>query len=215
MARLSKPFLDRFLVGLTDPEEAAAYLRAAAEDSDESLLVALQDVVRANQVTSIAKKVKVAREHLYRSLTAKGNPGIRLFRRILRTLDMDFIVVHRSAREGQPSKPKLPSRTIGYKSRIHRNIGSQQLGLPFAGSQAIVITNAAAAIAPFVLNQDNAANNRALAHNLGLSQQQGDTEDIWKSLQDQKHFNQLVRELPMTLLTAIQTTVISRPLPSI
>ena len=214
MAKPSKPFLDRFLIGLKDTEEASAYINAAAHDSDESLLMALQDVVRANQVTAVAKRVDVAREHLYRSLAAKGNPGIRLFRRILKTLDLDFEIRPLNTSRSKSGESKSLRRTSGYKSRTHRNIGSQQL-LPFTGSLAIGTARSAATIVASVFSQESAGNNRALALNLGLPQQQEDKEDVWKSLQEQRSFNQLVRKLPMTLWTATQTIATSRQTPSI
>jgi probable addiction module antidote protein len=59
---------------LADPQEAAAYLNAALEDSEEMFRVALRDVAEARQMAKVAENAGVARESVYRMLTAKGNP---------------------------------------------------------------------------------------------------------------------------------------------
>src|SRR5438034_1075498 len=54
--------------------EDASYLNAAMEDSEEMFLVALRDVAEAKQMAKVAEGAGVARESVYRMLTAKGNP---------------------------------------------------------------------------------------------------------------------------------------------
>ena len=61
-----------------DPEFAAAYLKAALEDSDEPkvLLVALRHLAHAHGIARVAKAAGIERESLYRALSEKGNPRL-------------------------------------------------------------------------------------------------------------------------------------------
>lgn len=63
---------------LADPVEAAAYLNACAEDGDlKFLLKALRDVVEAQGgVGALAKKTKLSRTTLYKTLSSAGNPVV-------------------------------------------------------------------------------------------------------------------------------------------
>jgi probable addiction module antidote protein len=63
---------------LTDRTEAAAYLDAAAEEGDlKILLKALRNVVEAQGgIGSLAKKTKLARTTLYKTLSTDGNPEV-------------------------------------------------------------------------------------------------------------------------------------------
>ncbi|MBI3552299.1 MAG: transcriptional regulator [Elusimicrobia bacterium] len=64
--------------GLADPVEAAAYLNACAEDRDlKFLLKALRDVVEAQGgIGVLAKKTKLSRTTLYKTLSLNGNPEV-------------------------------------------------------------------------------------------------------------------------------------------
>lgn len=63
---------------LTNPTEAAAYLNAVAEDREiKYLLKALRNVVKAQGgVGELAKKTKLSRTTLYKTLSAAGNPEV-------------------------------------------------------------------------------------------------------------------------------------------
>jgi probable addiction module antidote protein len=74
MAKRTRPYRESLLEDLQSPGEAAEYLNAALEDSDEMFLVALRDVAEAKRMTKIACQVGVARETLYRMLSRRGNP---------------------------------------------------------------------------------------------------------------------------------------------
>src|SRR5207249_7570330 len=74
MPKRTSSFRDDLLADLADPREAASYLNAAMEDSEEMFLVALRDVAEAKQMAKVAEGAGVARESVYRMLTAKGNP---------------------------------------------------------------------------------------------------------------------------------------------
>lgn len=69
-----------------NPAEAVAYLNAVAEDGEiEYLLKALRNVVEAQGgVGALAKKTKMSRTTLYKTLSSKGNPEIGTLDAILK-----------------------------------------------------------------------------------------------------------------------------------
>ena len=73
-----------------DPEFAAAYLRAAMEDSDEPqvLLIALRQVAKARGMASVARRAKIERESLYRALSPKGNPRFSTIAAVTKALGL-------------------------------------------------------------------------------------------------------------------------------
>ena len=70
---------------LASPVEAAAYLNSVAEDGKiEYLLKALRNVVEAQGgVGALAKKTKLSRTTLYKTLSATGNPEVATLDAIL------------------------------------------------------------------------------------------------------------------------------------
>ncbi len=68
-----------------NPAEAVAYLNAVAEDREIApLLRALRDVVAAQGgVGALAKKTKLSRTTLYKTLSATGNPEVATLDAIL------------------------------------------------------------------------------------------------------------------------------------
>ena len=57
-------------------DDAIAYLNAAAETGDPTLLqVAIGDVAKARGMGQVAKEAGVGRESLYKSLGKEGNPS--------------------------------------------------------------------------------------------------------------------------------------------
>ena len=59
-------------------DDAIAYLNAAAETGDPTLLqVAIGDVAKARGMGQVAKEAGVGRESLYKSLGKEGNPSFR------------------------------------------------------------------------------------------------------------------------------------------
>jgi probable addiction module antidote protein len=76
---------------LLDPTEAASYLNAAIDDpEEETLLLALRDVAEAHQLARVAREAGIARESIYRSLSATGNPRTTTLRNIVRVLGLRF-----------------------------------------------------------------------------------------------------------------------------
>jgi len=77
MNKASVSYREGLLKDLTDPEEAAAYLNAALEESSqEAFLLALRDVANARGLTSLARETSLNRENLYRMLSEQGNPQL-------------------------------------------------------------------------------------------------------------------------------------------
>ena len=70
---------------LTKPAEAAAYLNAVAEDGEvKAILKALRNVVEAQGgVGELAKKTKLSRTTLYKTLSSTGNPEVATMDAIL------------------------------------------------------------------------------------------------------------------------------------
>jgi probable addiction module antidote protein len=78
MPKRKSEFRKDFLADLTDPQEAARYFNAAAEDSEQMALVALRDIAEANQgMAGVAKGAGVAREAVDRLLSESANPAYR------------------------------------------------------------------------------------------------------------------------------------------
>jgi probable addiction module antidote protein len=77
-----------------DPEFAAAYLRAAVEDSDEPkvLLLALRQIAKARGVAKVAKAAGVERESLYRALSKKGNPRLSTLVAVTKAIGLKLTV---------------------------------------------------------------------------------------------------------------------------
>ena len=51
---------------------------------------ALGDVTRAQGLTNAAKATELNREHLYRSLSKKGNPAFSTIIKLIKFLDLDI-----------------------------------------------------------------------------------------------------------------------------
>ena len=70
-------------------EDVVAYLNAALEDGDVHLVVAaLGDIARARRMTIVAQEAGLARESLYRALSANGNPEFGTVLTVLRALGL-------------------------------------------------------------------------------------------------------------------------------
>ena len=82
-----------FANDLRDPAYAAGYLNIALEeDGVEGFLYALQQVARVRGMSWVAARSDLPRESLYRSLSEKGNPGIKPLARVLDSLGLSLSV---------------------------------------------------------------------------------------------------------------------------
>lgn len=76
-----------------DPELAAEYLNAAAEDDDPRVyLTALRTVAEAQGMAKVAKAAGVPRESLYRALSPGGNPRFSTLHAILKAAGLKMAV---------------------------------------------------------------------------------------------------------------------------
>ena len=80
---------------LQDPAYAAEYLSAAAEDSEETFLLALREVAESRGMSRVAETSELNREGLYRMLSEEGNPRLSSLWALLDAfgLKLAFVVV--------------------------------------------------------------------------------------------------------------------------
>lgn len=73
--------------------DIAAYLNAAFEDGDTSVIAAaLGDVARAKGMTQLAKETGITRDGLYKALSPTGNPSFDTVQKILRAFGLKLDV---------------------------------------------------------------------------------------------------------------------------
>jgi probable addiction module antidote protein len=79
---------------LETKEDIAAYLEAALEEDDPSLIVAvLGDIARSRGMTHIARETGLGRESLYKALSTGGNPEFATVLKVLKALGLRLQVV--------------------------------------------------------------------------------------------------------------------------
>jgi probable addiction module antidote protein len=87
---------------LQTEEDMIAYLDAALEDGDPSLVVAaLGDIARAKGMSQVAREAGLGRESLYKALSSTGNPEFATVLKVLTALGLQLHV--------QPAPPGVPS----------------------------------------------------------------------------------------------------------
>src|ERR1700676_3729553 len=91
----SRPYKTGLNERLKDPEHVAAYLNAAAKESQEVFMLALRDVAEDHKISKVAVAAGVNRETLYRTLSARGN---RTFTTLESILDAVGVEIHYRAR---------------------------------------------------------------------------------------------------------------------
>lgn len=81
---------------LKTEEDIAAYLNAALEDGDTSVIAAaLGDVARAKGMTQLAKETGITRDGLYKALSPTGNPLFDTVQKVVKAfgLRMDVAAI--------------------------------------------------------------------------------------------------------------------------
>jgi probable addiction module antidote protein len=74
---------------LKTEEDMAAYLEAALEENDPTLVsAALGDIAKAKGMTEIAKKTGLGRESLYKALSPGGNPEFSTVLKVVSALGL-------------------------------------------------------------------------------------------------------------------------------
>lgn len=70
-------------------EDMAAYLEAALEEGDASLIAAaLGDIARAKGMTQLARETGLVRESLYKALSPSGNPEFATILKVVAALGL-------------------------------------------------------------------------------------------------------------------------------
>lgn len=80
---------------LRTPEEMAAYLDAAIEESngDASFIaMALGDIARAKGMAELSRETGLGRESLYKALSAEGNPQLSTVLKVAKALKLQLHV---------------------------------------------------------------------------------------------------------------------------
>ena len=96
----AKDYHTELLKQLKDSEEAAEYLNACYQDSEEVFLAGLRNVVEARGgVRSISKLSELNRENLYRILSKKGNPRLSSLTSVLEAVGLSIRFSVRKKRE--------------------------------------------------------------------------------------------------------------------
>jgi probable addiction module antidote protein len=86
-------YADYLIESLRNPAEAAAYLEAAMEEDDPAtFLLALRQVAQARGMTAVARKAKLGRESLYKTLSGTGNPELRTVNQLLHAMGLKLVV---------------------------------------------------------------------------------------------------------------------------
>ena len=93
-----RDYNDELIDDLKDHGEAVAYLNAAweeslkgDEESQQLFLLALRNVAEAQGgLGELAGRVHIRREQLYRILSRKGNPGLKVIRMLLIALGINL-----------------------------------------------------------------------------------------------------------------------------
>jgi len=74
---------------LNSHEEMAAYLEAALENGEPSLIAAaLGDIARARGMTQLARETGLGRESLYKALSPNGNPEFSTILKVINALGL-------------------------------------------------------------------------------------------------------------------------------
>lgn len=74
---------------LKTEEDMAAYLEAALDDGDPTLVAAaLGDIARAKGMTQVARDAGLGRESLYKALSPAGNPEFATIMKVVAALGL-------------------------------------------------------------------------------------------------------------------------------
>lgn len=83
---------------LLNSDFAADYLAAAiAEDDEEFLSEALAKVIKAHGATRVSEETGIARQALYKMLSAEGNPSFKNVNKLLEAVGLELTVKKKDA----------------------------------------------------------------------------------------------------------------------
>lgn len=84
---------------LKTEQDMAAYLEAALEEGDSTLVAAaLGDIARAKGMTQVARDAGLGRESLYKALSPSGNPEFSTVLKVIQALGLQLHASTASAR---------------------------------------------------------------------------------------------------------------------
>lgn len=84
---------------LKTEQDMAAYLEAALEEGDSTLVAAaLGDIARAKGMTQVARDAGLGRESLYKALSPSGNPEFSTVLKVIQALGLKLHASTASAR---------------------------------------------------------------------------------------------------------------------
>lgn len=84
---------------LRTEEDMVAYLEAALEDGEPTLVAAaLGDIARAKGMTQVAREAGLGRESLYKALSPSGNPEFATILKVIAALGLQL--------HAAPARPK-------------------------------------------------------------------------------------------------------------
>ena len=76
---------------LKTKEEREAYLNAAFEDGDASVIAAaLGDIAKAEGMSKVAKRTGLGRESLYKAFSPDGNPALSTILKVIRAFEFNL-----------------------------------------------------------------------------------------------------------------------------
>ena len=76
---------------LKTKEEREAYLNAAFEDGDASIIAAaLGDIAKAEGMSKVARRTGLGRESLYKALSPDGNPALSTILKVIRAFEFNL-----------------------------------------------------------------------------------------------------------------------------
>ena len=88
---LTSDYKDFLLERLNDPEYAADYLSACAEEREDIFLLGLRNVAEAlGGIAQLAEDTELNRESLYRMLSEDGNPRLSSLFAVLNAVGMQL-----------------------------------------------------------------------------------------------------------------------------
>ncbi len=91
---------------LNTEEDMVAYLNAALEDGDLSLIMAtLGDIARSRRMTLVAQEAGLGRESLYKSLSADGNPEFATVLKVVHALGLSLHATVATGKADETGKP--------------------------------------------------------------------------------------------------------------
>jgi probable addiction module antidote protein len=95
---------------LRDDADMAAYLEAALEDGDPTLIThVLGDIARARGMAQMARDTGLGRESLYKALSGEGNPEFATIMKVVKALGLQL---HASAVAAEPAAAYAVKRKV-------------------------------------------------------------------------------------------------------